>query len=189
MTRASQLVIQNPKNAVEWWVTGENALTVNHDSVEAEHDFSEAIRLSPTAGDYYVSRARATYLSNPTAARRDLAIAELLGTSAEYPNALRAEMTSNPEEAERLRAQALPNKPNPQEFAAVLYNRPAQFQVFQEMQGVGPGRAAMQPWYQVAEDRLKSGNIDGAIHAYRSILEYAPDEEEANKILAQLTGS
>lgn len=188
-TRATELVAQNPQNAAEWWVAGENALTVKNDPIEAEHDFSEAIRLTPTNGNYYASRARATYKSNPTAARRDLDIADLLGTSAEYPNALRAEMTTNAEEAERLRAQALPNQPNPQEFAAVLYSRPALFEVFPEMQSIGPGRAAMEPWYKVAEDRLKSGNIDGAIHAYRSIVDYAPDEEEASKMLAQLTGS
>jgi O-antigen ligase/tetratricopeptide (TPR) repeat protein len=188
-TRAAQLVPSNPKTAAEWWVAGENTLKVNNNSVDANKDFSEAIRLAPTTGDYYVSRARATYLSDPTAARRDLAIADLLGTSAEYPNALRAEMTNNPEEAALLRAQALPNRSNPQEFAAVLFNRPAQFQVFPEMQGVGPGRAAMEPWYRVAEDRSKAGNLDGAIHAYRSILDYAPDEEEASKILAELTGS
>ncbi len=187
-TRAAQLVTANPQNAAEWWVAGENALKVKQDAAEAERDFSEAIRLMKGNGDYYTSRARATYLTNPSAALRDLDFAELLGTSAEYPNAIRAELATNPQEAESLRAQALPTRQNPQEFAAVLFDRPSQFQVFPEMQGIGPGRAAMQPWYTVAEERLKAGNKDGAIHAYLVIIEYAPDELEASQTLAQLTG-
>ncbi|MBI1279145.1 MAG: hypothetical protein GC179_13545 [Anaerolineaceae bacterium] len=187
-TRAAQLVSSNPQNAAEWWAAGENALTVKNNAAEAQQDFTEAIKLAPTNGDYYVSRARATYLSDPTAALRDLNLGQLLGTNAEYPNAIRAELATDPQKAESLRAQALPNPSNPQEFAAVLFDRPSQFQVFPEMQRIGPGRKAMQPWYTVADDRLKAGNTDGAIHAYRAILDYAPDEQEARRMLAQLTG-
>ncbi len=186
-TRAAQLVTTTPQNAAEWWVAGENALTVKSDATEAARDFSEAIRLANKNGDYYASRARATYQSDPTAATRDLNLAELLGMSAEYPNAIRAQFAKTPEEAEQLRAGALPPLAVTQEFAAVLFDRPSQFQVFPEMQAIGPGRAAMQPWYTVAEERAKAGNKDGAIRAYRAILDYAPDETEARDALAQLT--
>jgi O-antigen ligase/tetratricopeptide (TPR) repeat protein len=131
--RAAQLVSDNPGSAAEWWVAGEHALSVEKDAAKAAVNFGESIRLSNANGDYYVSRARATYLSDPTAAKRDLDMAELLGTIVEYPNLIRAELASTPEEAERLRANAFPPRILLQEFAAVLYGRPAAFDVFPEM--------------------------------------------------------
>ncbi len=185
--RAAQLVPVNPGNAAEWWVAGEHALTINLDTDEAIRSFNEAIRLSSTNGDFYVSRARARYVTDSTGAIRDLDLADLLGTSAEYPNAIRAEIAHNPADREVFLSQALPPMTLAQEFAAVLYGRPAQFQVLPEMQGIGPGRAAMQPWYTIAEERLKAGNIEGALRAYRAIIEYAPDEIDAREALKQFS--
>jgi tetratricopeptide (TPR) repeat protein len=181
--RALQLVSPEPQTAAEWWVAGENALTVNQNAENAVAYFGEAIRLAANYGDYYVSRARATYQSDPVGAKHDLDIATLVGTSAEYPNAIRAEMATSADDAERLRANALPVRTALQEFAAVLYGRPATFDVLPEMRAIGPGRAAMQPWYQIAADRLAAGNIEGAMNAYRAILDYAPDEQEARDLI------
>jgi O-antigen ligase/tetratricopeptide (TPR) repeat protein len=183
--RAAQLVPLEPENAAEWWVAGEYALSVENDTEKATRSFGEAIRLDPSNGDYYVSRAQATYSHDPDAARRDLDIAELLGTVAEYPNAVRAAMATSDEERERLLANALPPRQVLQEFAAVLYGRPATFDVFPGMRGVGSGRDAMQPWYTIAEKRLAAGDFEGAMNAYRAILDYAPDEQEALNALSQ----
>ncbi|MCA0456662.1 MAG: O-antigen ligase family protein [Chloroflexi bacterium] len=185
--RTAELIPQSPSTSADWWVTGEYALTVSGQPEVAVQNFSEAIRLSPANGDYYVSRARATYQNDPTSAQRDLQIAALLGTINEFPNVLLAKLTTIPAERELLLAQALPNKAVPQEFAAVLYNRPAIFQISSLMQGIGPGHTVMQPWYTLADERLKVGNLEGAIRVYRAILEYAPDETEAAERLAQLS--
>jgi hypothetical protein len=68
-----------------------------------------------------------------------------------------------------------------QEFAAVLYGgRIAVFDLFPEMRYPGPGTAAMQPWYLLAQAYLEDGLIDDARDVYESILDYAPDETEAN---------
>jgi tetratricopeptide (TPR) repeat protein len=131
--RAVQLVPDNPQTAAEWWVVGEHALRVEQDAAKAAQAFGEAIQRARSNGDYYVSRAWATYQSDPTAAKRDLDIATLLGTSTEYPNLVRAEMATTPEEAARLRANAIPGRVVLQEFAGVLYGRPALFDVFPEM--------------------------------------------------------
>lgn len=184
----SELVPDRAQSAAEWWVVGENALTIDNDAATAQNAFTQAIQLAPTNGDYYVSRARATYTTDPNSADRDLKLATLLGTYAEYPNAVWAEFAATPQEAERLRANALPPRQVLQEFAAVLYNRPANFDLFPEMRRIGPGRSAMQPWYTIAEMRLASGNTTGAMNAYRAILEYAPDETEARDQLAALQG-
>ncbi|MEO8612183.1 MAG: O-antigen ligase family protein [Chloroflexota bacterium] len=133
--RATKLVPASPGSATEWWVAGEYALQVKQDMATAANDFSQAIQGARKTGDYYVSRAWATYQSDPTSAKRDVNIAELLGTSAEYPNLVRAAMASTPEEASRLRANAIPGQPVLQEFAAVLYGRPALFDIFPEMRG------------------------------------------------------
>lgn len=185
-SRALDIVPINPQTAAEWWVIGEYSLTIEADLSIAQDAFSRAIQLAPTIGDYYVSRAKATYKSAASDAERDLKIALLLGTYAEYPNAVWAEFAPTPQEAERLRANALPPRQVLQEFSAVLYNRPAIFDLFPEMRRIGPGRAAMQPWYTIAEMRLADGNTSGAINAYRAILDYAPDETEAREQLAVL---
>ena len=143
--RASKLVSPTPSTAAEWWVAGEYALNVKHDPELATSDFSEAIQRAATIGDYYASRARSERESNPEAAQRDLNIATLLGTVAEYPNAIRAEMATSDEEANQLRASALPLRAVREEFAAVLYGRPAQFDVFPEMQGSGPAEQPCNP--------------------------------------------
>jgi len=187
MERAAQLVPSTPRNAAEWWVAGEYALTIENEPNMAARNFSAAIRLAPSNGDYYVSRARATYKIDPISATRDLDIAGLLGTIAEYPNVVRAEMATSLEEQERLLANALPPRQQLQEFAAVLYGRPATFDVFPEIRGIGPGREAMQPWYTIAEHRLAAGNIEGAMNVYRAILDYAPDEQEAREALEKLS--
>ena len=132
--RAAKLVPASPNSAAEWWVAGDYALHVERDAVKAAHDFGEAIQGARSNGDYYVSRAWATYQNDAAGAKRDLDIAELLGTRFEYPNLVRAEMASTPEEAARLRANAVPGRSVLQEFAAVLYGRPALFDVFPEMQ-------------------------------------------------------
>ncbi len=184
--RAAALVPDTPQTAAEWWVAGEYALTVQNDPDTAIQCFSQAVALRPSYGDYYVSRARAELHSNPDAARHDLDIAALLTTIDEYPNAVRAELATTPEAALAYRVNALPPRQVRQEFAAALYGRIAQFDVFPVMRSTGPGRAAMQPWYTVAEERLLNGQIDGAITAYRAILDYAPDEQEARDRLSEL---
>ncbi|MBZ0283581.1 MAG: O-antigen ligase family protein [Anaerolineae bacterium] len=187
-SRALEIVPKKPITAAEWWVTGEYALTIENNLAVAENAFTQAIQFAPTNGDYYVSRARATYATNPASADRDLKLATLLGAYAEYPNAVWAEFATTPQEAERLRANALPPRQVVQEFSAVLYNRSANFDLLPEMRRIGPGRAAMQPWYTIAEMRLAAGNTSGAINAYRAILDYAPDETQAREQLTILQG-
>jgi O-antigen ligase len=131
--QAAKLVPTSPGSAAEWWVAGDYALHVEQDAGKAANDFTEAIQRARSIGDYYVSRAWATYQTDPTSAKRDLDIAELLGTSAEYPNLVRAEMASTAEEATRLRANAVPGRLVLQEFTTVLYGRPSLFDVFPEM--------------------------------------------------------
>ncbi|MCB9451972.1 MAG: O-antigen ligase family protein [Anaerolineaceae bacterium] len=186
--RATALVSAAPQTAAEWWVAGEYTLTVENDPAAAIQYFSQAIALRPTYGDYYVSRARAELHTDPASAWQDLDIATLLTTADEYPNAVRADLANIPEDIFMYRANALPPRQVRQEFAATLYGRTAQFDVYPGMRPVGPGRVAMQPWYAVAEERLASGDREGAITAYRAILDYAPDEQEAREALAALTG-
>jgi O-antigen ligase/cytochrome c-type biogenesis protein CcmH/NrfG len=185
--RAGGLVPQNPSTAAEWWVVGERALTVQKDPAAAVRAFSEAIQRARTTGDYYASRARAEMETDKPAALRDLNFAQLLGTYAEYPSALRAQFPASPEVVRQLRANALPTRFAGQEFAAVLYGgRPSAFQLLPEVRPVGPGRQAMQPWYDIAADYEQAGQPDRAINVYRAILEYAPDEQEAREQLRKL---
>lgn len=183
--RAQALALAQPQTGPEWWVAGAYALEVEGDVERAVECFTQAIQLNPSVGDYYAARGRAVRLVDEDSARRDLQLALLLGTFAEYPKAVLAEMTADPEEAYRLRAAALPSRVTLQEFAAVLYGRPAQFSLPPELGPVGPGRQAMQPWYAVASDRAGRGDREGAVRAYRAILEYAPDEAEARRILRE----
>ncbi len=181
--RAEALVRPHPQTAAEWWVAGEYALTVESDPRRAFESFTSAIRLSPRVGDYYAARGRAAFADQPETARRDLTLGRLLGTFAEYPNAILAELATTAEEAYQLRAAALPPRVTLQEFAAVLYGRPAQFNIPSELGAVGPGHSAMQPWYEVAAMREAAGDREGAARAYRAILDYAPDETEARQML------
>jgi tetratricopeptide (TPR) repeat protein len=185
--RAYALVPASPQTAAEYWVAGEYTLTVRNDPAQAVTFFTGAIERTRTEGDYYASRARAESKFDAAAARRDLDIATLLGTSNEYPNAVRAELAATSGEAQKLRADALPPRQLTQEFAAALYGRPAVFDLLPEVRAVGPGRAAMQPWYTIADDYLAAGQTDKAINVYRAILDYAPDETEARDQLQVLT--
>ncbi len=186
-TRARNLVPTAPLSASDWWVVGEHELTIDRDPETAIAAFSQAIQQAPGVGDYYVARARAQLSLDPDAAEHDLNLAQLLGTTFEYPNAVRAQLAESPAEREFLQVNALPPRQVLQEFAAVMYGRSvALFDVFPEMRRIGPGRAAMQPWYEIAAHRLDIGDVEGAKQVYRAILDYAPDEEEAREQLAVL---
>lgn len=185
--RAAGLVPAAPATAPDWWIVGEHRLTVLADPAGAAEAFTRAIALAPRAGDYYVARARARWPSDPAGAGRDLDMATLLGTTHEYPDAVRALLTGDPAQVTRLRAGALPPRIPSQEFAAVLYGgRPAVFDSLPDVRLIGPGRVAMSPWYAVAEARLAAGDREGALNAYRAILDYAPDEPDARARLAAL---
>jgi O-antigen ligase len=187
LERAKRLVPAQPQTAAEWWVLGEHALGIKSDPQAAANAFSQAIALERTNGDYYASRARAELRLDPAAAARDLKLADLLGAYAEYPNAIRASLATTPQAIERLRTDAVPVRTSPQEFAAVLFGRPAVFDVFPDQRPIGLGRAAMQPWYAIAAERLAAGRTADARNVYRAILEQAPDEQEARAMLAKLT--
>ncbi len=182
--RASALVPDAPVTAAEWWIVGENALTNENDPQAAITAFNRVIDSAPLVGDYYVSRARAELYLDQAAAERDLNMAQLLGTHYEYPNAVRAQLAATSEARVSLLANALPPRLVLQEFAAVLYGRSvALFDVLPEMRPIGPGRAALQPWYELAEARAAAGDLDGARQVYRAILDYAPYEVEARERL------
>ncbi|HEX2906568.1 MAG TPA: tetratricopeptide repeat protein, partial [Phototrophicaceae bacterium] len=185
--RAAEMVSDTPQTAAEYWIAGEHALTVNQDSTAATAYFTAAIEQARTTGDYYAARARAELRLDPNAARRDLDIATLLTTWAEYPNAIRAELAATPEEAHQRRAEALPPRTTLQEFAATLYGRPAIFDLLPEVRAPGPGRTAMQPWYTLAEEYLQAGKTERALKVYNAILEYAPDETEAQEKRRELS--
>jgi tetratricopeptide (TPR) repeat protein len=174
-----EIVPAQPDTAEEWWIAGEQALTRQNDAQKAAAFFTEAIHRAPGNGDYYASRARAELAADPAAAERDLQIAELLGTYAEYPNAIRAQMTAAEDEAYRLRAEALPPRRVGQEFAGVLFGRIADFDLLPTMRLPGPGREAMQPWYELAQQYEAAGDRQAALNVYNAILDYAPDEQEA----------
>jgi O-antigen ligase/tetratricopeptide (TPR) repeat protein len=185
--RAAALVPAEPTTAAEWWVVGEHALRVESDAEQALTAFDQAIQILPANGDLYVSRARAQVQNGDSeAAQRDLDIAGLLGTTFEYPNAVRAQITESQPAADQWRVNALPPLFAGQELAAVLYSRPATFEILEEMRPPGPGRAAMQPWYELAEGAQAAGQIQDAINIYRAIIRYAPGETDARNALNQL---
>lgn len=186
---AYTMVPSEPRSAAEWWVHGEYALTVEHDAESAFQSFSEAIDGSSRYGDYYASRARAAIaLNNVEQAQSDLNMAQLLGTINEYPDAIRASMTTDTEQEVLYLQNALPARFVPQEFSAVLYGgRFSQFDIPLQMRFPGPGRTLMQPLYTLAELYLADNNIAQAQETYETILEYAPDEVEARNQLATLT--
>lgn len=183
------LLPDNPQNAADWWVLGEDALTRRNDPQQARNYFDEAIIRDSGKGDYYVSRARAEIEIDLASAERDLTIAELLGTTYEYPNVVRAQMANNPEDIYQWRVRALPPRVVEQNFEAVLFNRVANFELFPEMRRLGPGTTAMQPWYAIASDYLANNQIEDAVRVYQAILDYAPDEIFAQEALIQLTGA
>ena len=180
------LVPDAPESAAEWWVVGEYALTVENDPARALEAFNEAIDRDRLNGDYYASRARVQMESDPQTAARDLNIAELLETRFEYPNAARARLATAPEEIYQWRVLGVPPRIVSQNFEAVLFSRIAQFDVLPTMRLPGPGRAAMQPWYDIADVYEGEGDIAGAARVYRAILDYAPEETAARAELARL---
>lgn len=185
--RAYILVPPEPITAAEWWAKGEYALTVEKNAQGALEAFGQAVSLSRTNGDYYASRARAAIAAQDwELARRDLDMAQLLSTGWEYPNAIRISMASTPEEIHRLRVDALPGRGVEQNFEGVLFvGRVAGFEIVPTMRVPGPGAAAMQPWYDLADEYLNNGQVDKALNVYRAIIDYAPDEERAREQLAQ----
>ncbi len=183
------LVPTDPVTAQEWWVTGEYALNVNGDARAAEAAFTQAVArhgYDAYLGDYYVARARARVTLDPAAAQHDLNIAELLGALYESPNAVRAQLTDSLDEKRQLWATAVPPHVIDQNFEGVLFaGRVASFDLLPEMRPPGPGREAMQPWYDLAESYQSTGEIDKAITVYRAILDRAPDEQDARAELDQ----
>ncbi len=185
MGDADALVPGSPQTAAEWWVTGQDLL-MKGQAEAAVNAFSQAIGLNRANGDYYVSRAWAEWMTDPDAAERDLNLGELLGTQFEYPNAVRVNLAKTPEDIYLLRAAALPPRALNQNFEGVLFTRPAGFELFSEMRYPGPGTEAMQPWYDIAANYEANGQVDRAINAYRAILDYAPDETQAQDELVRL---
>ncbi len=184
--RLVEMVPDAAESAVEWWVVGEYALTVEGDARQAVTAFSKAVARDWQNGDYYAARARAELVTDPDAAMRDLTIAELLGTRFEYPDAVRIALARSSQEIYELRARAVPPRVVSQNFEAVLFGRVAQFDVLPAMRLPGPGRVAMQPWYDIAADYEAEGDFEGATRVYRAILAYAPDETGARAELARL---
>ena len=182
----AEIVPENPQTGPEWWVVGEYALIVEGKAEKAITAFSNAIEQSRTTGDYYAARARAQMTIDRAAAARDLALAELLGTYYEFPNAIRAKLTDDPVETYELRVRGVPPRIVDQNFEVVLFNRTAQFDLLPAVRYVGPGRAIMQPWYDIAAFYEVNDNIPAAINAYEAILGYAPDESAAQVELERL---
>lgn len=186
--RASTLVTATPQNAREWWILGEHTLTIENDPELAEIYFDEAISRARTNGDYYVSRARATLISDPDSARNDLEVAYLLGTGYEQPNAVLAQLETDDESINQLLASAIPARIVLQEFSAVLYaGRYAIFDIPLNLRLPGPGHQVLIPWYTLAERYLEAGDIDDAITVYETIHDYSPYEVEAQQRLDELS--
>lgn len=182
---AAEIVPENPRNAAEWWVVGQYQLTIENNMGAANSAFTEAISLAPDNGDYYVSRARTQ--SDVELASHDLDFAQLIGTTYEYPNAVRAELTDDADEALSLKLNAIPARGISQEFASVMYGgRPAKYDIVRPMRFPGPGREVLTPWYEVAAVLEAGGDVERAIKAYELILDNAPFEAEAAERLEAL---
>lgn len=186
-SRLPELVPDNPKTAAEWWIVGEDALTIENDSQKAADSFTQAIKLAPNNGNYYASRARATLKLNPESALNDLAIARFLGTRYEYPNAIEIALRTDPVQIRDLRINGLPPIVQSHNFEGVLFSgRNAAFRLLRSVRFPGPGTAAMQVWYDLAADYEAQGDLENAKRAYEAILNYAPDESRATEALARL---
>jgi O-antigen ligase len=180
---AEALIPTNPQRDREWWVVGQEAIA-NDDLQSAEEAFTRAINLNPTRGDYYVSRAQSR-LNQPKLAETDLQFATLHGTQFEYPDTIRALLAETEIEAIDIKANALPVYSVKQEFAGVLYTRPAVFDIPREMRFPGLGETILLPWYEVAESFI-TDDPEQAIRAYQFILENAPYESRAEEKLQNL---
>ncbi len=182
---AAALVPQNPQTAAEHWVVGQVAYTQGDMATAATH-FDHAVQLAPTRGDYYASRARATWMTAPDSATRDLLLADLLGVTAESPNWIRAQITDAPQEQRYFLARAVLPRTIPYEFSGVLYNgRYTPWDVVRELRFPGPGRDLMQGWYALAALAESEGDDEYAAFIYGVILDNAPDESEAAQRLAE----
>ncbi len=171
----SEIVPAHPQTAAEWWVVGEYARAIENDTQKAEQAFQEAIKLAPYYGDYYVSLAQVVMQHSPDEALELLNIAILVGVKDSYPNAIRADLAHTEEERRNYLAAALPPRSQPQEFAAVLYNRVAGFDLLPEVRWPGPGEAALKPWFTLATIYEEEGNREAAIRVYEAIKDYAPE--------------
>jgi tetratricopeptide (TPR) repeat protein len=182
-------VPESPETAAEWWVVGQAALDDGRPD-DAESAFTRAIERDTDNGDLYASRARARVAQGDLdGAEADVIDAERYGTRREYPNAIRAQIATTPDEVERYRRIALPGRAVPQQFAAVVYGgRQALFDLPASMRPPGPGREALDPWYALAEDAIREGDAADARDIYRAILRYAPYEDEARAQLDALGG-
>ncbi len=184
---AASLVPQNPVTAFDWWVVGEHTLNMLDDPQAAAGAFTEAVRLEPSNGDYYVARARAELSFDESAARHDLDIADMLITKYEHPNAVRIMLASTPDEVRQWRAAAVPLRIIDQNFEGVLYHgRVGTFDVFPIMRYPGYGTAVLQPWYDLAAAYESAGQTAAAINVYRAILDAAPAEAPAAEAVARL---
>lgn len=183
--KAQTLVSDSPQSAQEWWIIGQDIVDSDRNTQEAERAFTQAISINPTQGDYYVSRAFSR-LNSPELAQNDLLLARLYGTKYEYPNRVKALLATDKQEAIKLKATALPIYSSPQEFAAVLFTRPALFDPMPAMRFPGLGRDALSPWYDVAYYFVEQGQTENAIRAFRFILENAPYETEAQEQVMSL---
>lgn len=183
---AAALVPQNPQTAAEHWISGQVAYTQGDMATAATH-FDRAVQLAPTRGDYYASRARATWMTDPDSATRDLLLADLLAPKAESPNWIRAQMTDAPQMRRDFLARAVTPRSIPYEFSGVLYNgRYTPWDVVRALRFPGPGHALMQGWYALAEMAEAQGDTDYAAYVYGVILDNAPDETEAAQQLNRL---
>jgi tetratricopeptide (TPR) repeat protein len=182
--RLPELLPENPQTAAEWWIVGEYALRIENNPPKAQESFTQAIQISPANGDYYASRARAALEIDPESALHDLDIARFLGTRNEYPNAIEIQLSSDPEEIKHLRIFALPPRVQSQNFEGVLFGgRSGYFTLLPTVRYPGPGKDAMQPWYDLAASYENTGDIEQAIIVYEAILDYAPDESRADEAL------
>jgi len=181
---AEALIPTSPQSAMEWWIVGQSLFDTGN-SDEALLAFNQAIELEPTRGDYYVSRAKAQ-LNSPHNSIKDLQLAQLYGTTYEYPNTVWADLAKTEEEAINFKANALPIRSLPQTFAGVLYTRPAIFNIPQNLQYPGFGESLLAPWYDIAEYRVTTGDIPQAIQAYEFIRGQAPYASRAQIQLEEL---
>lgn len=180
----SKMIPEQPQTDIEWWVVGEYYREQGELDLAVDA-FNQAISLNPTYGDYYVSRARAK-IDGSEDVLSDLELAQLYGTKNEFPNTVYAQLADTEEEKISLQASALPIRSWGQEFASVLYTRPAIFDIPLSIQYPGFGDVTLQPWLNVAEYRLAQGDLDSAIRAYEFILSQSPYAIRAQEELERL---
>ncbi|MCU0498053.1 MAG: O-antigen ligase family protein [Anaerolineae bacterium] len=158
------------------WTRAEHALNTGQIE-QAIAEFYALTDAQPRNGDYRVSLARALITRDPIEAERQLQIADLLGTRYESTALVRIQLATTPESADEWRLRAIPPRVILGEFAGVLYERVGTFDVLPEVRHLGPGRASLAPWYDLA------AKADDPAPIYRAILDYAPDEREARERL------